>query len=123
MNGAGPEPVPTLVSIAGIRAMGRHGANTGERLGPQEFVVDAQVWLEVTGDSLEETLDYRRIVERARLTVEETSFLLLEALAEAVATDLLALPGALRVNAAVHKPGAARSMGVDDVWAEVSLGG
>ena len=56
-----------------------------------------------------------------RQTVETTSFVLLEALAEAVATDLIELEPTLRVTAVVHKPGAAASLGVTDVYAEVTL--
>jgi dihydroneopterin aldolase len=115
------ETTSTVISIEGIRAEGRHGANPGERLEAQEFVVDVEVWVEVTADSLEGTLDYRVIVDRVRGTVSGTSFVLLEALAEAVATDLMEVPSVLRTTAAVHKPRAAASLEVDDVSAEVTL--
>jgi dihydroneopterin aldolase len=115
------ELTSTVISIEGIRARGRHGANPGEQLEQQEFVVDVDVWVEVTADSLEGTLDYRVIVERVRETVAGPSFVLLEALAEAVATDLMDFPQALRTEAVVHKPRAAESLGIDDVSAEVTL--
>jgi 7,8-dihydroneopterin aldolase/epimerase/oxygenase len=83
------EPTSTVISIDGIQARGRHGANPGEQLEPQEFVVDVAIWVEVTSDSLEGTLDYRVIVDRVRGTVSGSSFVLLEALAEAVASDLM----------------------------------
>jgi dihydroneopterin aldolase len=115
------EPTTTAISIEGIRATGRHGAVAGERLEPQEFVADVEVWVEVTADSLVATLDYRVIVDRVRETISGTSFVLLEALAEAVATDLMELSKPLRVVVAVHKPRAAASLGVDDLSAEVAL--
>jgi dihydroneopterin aldolase len=115
------EPTGTLISVDGIHASGRHGANPGEQLMAQEFVVDVEVWVEVEEDSLAATLDYRTVVETVRRTVETTSLVLLEALAEAVATDLIALEPALRATAVVHKPGAAASLGVTDVYAEVTL--
>lgn len=115
------EPTSTVISIEGIRAMGRHGANPGEQLEPQEFVVDVEVWVEVTGDTLKGTLDYRVIVDRVRGTISGTTFVLLEALAEAVATDLMDFSQTLRTVVVVHKPGAAESLGVDDVSAEVTL--
>ena len=115
------EPTITLISIDGIRASGSHGANPGERLAAQEFVVDVEIWVEVEADTLSGTLDYRTVVSTVRQTVQGTSFELLEALAEAVATDLVELEPARRVTAAVHKPGAAASMGVADVYAEVTL--
>ena len=116
-----PAPTATLVSIDGIRASGRHGADPGERLMAQEFVVDVAVWVEVEGDSLESTLDYRTIVDQVREVVSNTSFQLLEALAEAVASSVVELEPALRVTAVVHKPAAAASLGVADVYAEVTL--
>jgi dihydroneopterin aldolase len=117
------EPTSTVISIEGIRAEGRHGAIAGERLEPQEFVADVEVWIEVTADSLGGTLDYRVIVDRVRETISGTSFVLLEALAEAVASDLIGLSKALRVVVTVHKPGAAKSLGVDDLSAQVTLEG
>jgi dihydroneopterin aldolase len=115
------EPTTTLISVDGIRASGRHGANPGEQLIAQEFVVDVEVWVDVGEDSLAATLDYRTVVETVRQAVESTSFQLLEALAEAVATALIELEPTLRTTAVVHKPGAATSLGVTDVRAEVTL--
>jgi dihydroneopterin aldolase len=74
-----------------------------------------------TSDSLEGTVDYRTLVQAARQTVESTSYVLLETLAEAVATALLAAGPASKVTAIVHKPGAAEAMGVADVSAAVTL--
>jgi dihydroneopterin aldolase len=115
------EPTGTVISIEGIQAVGRHGANPGEQLEPQEFVVDVEVWVEVAADSLEGTLDYRIIADRVRGTVSGASFVLLEALAEAVATDLMEFPSVIRTTATVHKPRAAASLGVEDLSAEVTL--
>ena len=115
------EPTSTLISIDGIRAVGRHGANPGEQSTAQEFVVDVEVWVEVERDELDGTLDYRIITETVRRTVESTNYVLLEALAEAVATELIQLEPSLRATAVVHKPGAAASMGVADVYAEVTV--
>jgi dihydroneopterin aldolase len=112
----------TLISIEGIRALGRHGANPGEQQHAQEFLVDLDVWVRTTADSLEGTLDYRTIVESVRRAVETTSFELLETLAKAVATALIDLEAVALVTAVVHKPGAARSLGVGDVSAQVTLG-
>ena len=108
------------VTLTGIRAEGRHGANPGERSAPQEFVVDLVVLMEVAGDSLEDTADYRSLVELAATTVRDTSFVLLESLAEAVARAVSDLPSVRETTATVHKPRAARSMGVDDVSAGVT---
>jgi len=109
------------VTLTGIRAEGRHGANPGERTQPQEFVVDLGVLIEVAGDSLEGTVDYRSLVDLAAKTVRDTSFVLLESLAEAVARAVSEVPSIREATATVHKPGAARSMGVDDVSARATV--
>ncbi len=112
------DPIATLISIQGIQARGRHGANPGEQLEAQDFVVDVEIWVEVVSDDLERTMDYRAVVDHVRATVEQSSHVLLESLAEAVATDLFELEPVLRATAVVHKPGAAQSLQVADVSAE-----
>jgi len=115
--------VRSAISIRGISARGRHGANPGEQAQAQEFAVDVEVWVDVGKDSLTGTLDYRTIVDTARNTVGETSFTLLESLAEAVAAALIGLDLVLRATVVVHKPRAAKSLGVADISAEVTLNG
>jgi dihydroneopterin aldolase len=110
------------VAVAGIVCQGRHGANPGERLEAQEFVVDLDVLVDVDRDSLDETLDYRVMADAARDAVAGTSFELLEKLAEAVAKAVYQFSQVVEVTAVVHKPGAAEHMGVDDVSAEVAIG-
>ena len=109
------------VYLSGIRATGRHGANPGEQLEAQEFVVDLDVTLDVAGDSLDDTVDYRALADAARVAVARTSFQLLESLAGAVARAVYQWSNVVRVTAVVHKPRAADSMGVDDVAAEATV--
>ena len=109
------------VSLSGIRASGRHGANPGEQLEAQEFVIDLVVTLDVGADSLDDTVDYRALVEAARGVVATDSFQLLETLASAVARSVYAWEQVTRVTATVHKPAAAASMTVDDVAAEATI--
>lgn len=111
----------SIISIAGIRADGRHGANPGEKLEPQPFVVDLEVAVELgEEDSLEATVDYRALIDATRRTVQETSFDLLESLAGAVAREVFSFDPVRRVTATVHKPAAAEGLGVDDVSADAS---
>ena len=107
--------------LTGIEAEGRHGANPGERLEVQPFVVDLDVLLEVEQDAMDATIDYRALADLARSTVSSTSFDLLESLAAAVAHALFDLSPVLEVTATVHKPRAAESMGIEDVSAEVTF--
>lgn len=116
-----PSGRSALIRVEGIRARGRHGAAPGERLEAQDFMVDVAARIDATADSLHDTLDYRTIAETVRRTVESTSFELLESVAHAVAAALAVLEHVVRVTVVVHKPGAARRMGVGGVSAEVTL--
>jgi dihydroneopterin aldolase len=100
------------IFLTGIGASGRHGANVGEKDAPQDLVVDLDVEVEVSADDLARTVDYRVLAETARATVESESFDLMESLAAAIAERIVSLPGVRHVRAVVHKPEAARSMGV-----------
>ena len=110
----------TRLFLTGITAQGRHGANPGEKDEPQDFVVDLDVEVEVADDRLASTADYRSLVRTARETVARDSFDLLETLAHAVADAVVKQEGVVRVNAVVHKPGAARSNDVQGVAAAAS---
>ena len=110
------------VSLRGIRAEGRHGANPGERLASQAFVVDLDVVVDVEEDALDATADYRALVDAARDAVAGNSFELLETLADAVARAVYASEPVRRVVAVVHKPAAAGSIGIEDVAAEAIVG-
>jgi dihydroneopterin aldolase len=112
--------VVTRLFLTGITAQGRHGVNPGEKDEPQDFVVDLDVEVGVADDKLSSTADYRSLIRTARETVEQGSFDLLETLAHAVADAVVALDGVVRVNAVVHKPGAARSNEVQGVAAAAS---
>ena len=107
------------ITLTGIRAAGRHGANPGERDAAQDFVVDLDVTVDAGDrDDLDDTLDYREVVRAAREVVQGRSFVLVETLATAVAREVFGLPRVVGVVARVHKPGAAASLGVDDVVVE-----
>jgi dihydroneopterin aldolase len=103
--------------LTGIRAEGHHGANPGEKDVAQELVVDLDVEVEVAGDDIGSTADYRVLIRTARATVERERFDLLENVADAVARSVLEVTGVVRATAIVHKPAAARSSDVQGVAA------
>ena len=103
--------------LSGIRASGRHGARPHEKDDPQSFVVDLDLEVDVTGDTIEGTVDYRGIVEGVRDLVATRSFDLIETMAQAVAAAVAAMPHVVRVTAVVHKPAAAGRLKVDGVAA------
>lgn len=106
--------------LSGIRATGRHGARPGEKDEPQDFVVDLDIEVNVGGDDIAGTADYRGITETVRAVVEQGSFDLIESMAAAIAEDLLRIERIERVTAVVHKPNAAGRLGIDGVAAAVT---
>lgn len=96
------------IALRGMRFLGRHGVTLEERLEPQPIEVDvvipADLRAAAASDELERTIDYAAAFVLVQHVVEERSFRLLEALAAAVADELLALPNVTRVEVAVRKP-------------------
>ena len=86
------------------------GAGDEERNEPQAIEVDVEIAADLRAagqsDDLALTVDYGDVFKRCRALVEDRSFNLLEAIAEALATDLLA--GFTRIESVtvrVRKPG------------------
>ena len=87
---------------------GRHGVYDWEMANPQPFEVDVELVLNLQpagiDDDLEKTIDYGKVYDVTRQIVESTSFRLLEALAEAIAHEVLADFPAVEVGVRVRKP-------------------
>ena len=93
-----------------------------EQQNPQPFDVDVELALNLQpaglSDDLARTIDYSRVFDTCRQIVESTRFLLIEALAEAIAHELLADFPADEVTVRVRKPevqlgGPFRAVGVE----------
>ena len=106
--------------LSGIAAEGRHGANPGEKDAPQRFVVDLDLAVSVRGDAIADTADYRAVTGHVRDVVARESFDLVETLAAAIAERVCTDPRVIRATAVVHKPDAARELGIDGVAAAAS---
>jgi dihydroneopterin aldolase len=94
--------------IRALRVVATHGVLAHERERPQPFELDLDLYLDTTAagvsDRLEDTLDYGEVVTRAAQVVRDRSFLLLEALAETVASALIDMdPRVSRVAVTVRK--------------------
>jgi dihydroneopterin aldolase len=96
------------IALHGIRALGRHGVNPGERERAQPFDVDLVFELDLRAaehsDDLHDTVNYARIHRRIVEIVEGQSFGLLERLAGAVVDDLFGDPRIARAEIAIAKP-------------------
>jgi dihydroneopterin aldolase len=112
----------TRLFLTGVEAMGRHGANPGEKDSPQAFVVDLDVEVDAASDELASTADYRTLIALARDVVQTASFDLLETLAHAVADRVAEQTGVTSATAIVHKPSAAISNGAQGVAAAATAG-
>ena len=81
------------IVLAGMTFQARHGVNEWEKVEAQRFDVDVELVLDVQpaglDDDLARTIDYRRVYETTRQIVESTTFNLIEALAEAIAHEVL----------------------------------
>ncbi len=95
------------IELRGIRVLGRHGALEGEQDTAQPFEVDLDVEAELReaarDDDLEKTVNYSLVVDTAMGIVGNHRYRLLEALAEAIASGILEIPGVRAVTVSVRK--------------------
>jgi len=84
-----------------------------ERQVKQTVIIDVEISADITkaalSDSIHDTINYKRIAKRVLAYVEESSFHLVETLAEHVAMLLLEDFGVAWVRISLSKPGAIRS--------------
>jgi dihydroneopterin aldolase len=96
------------IVLANMRFQGRHGYYEHELLAPQPFEVDVELLLDLqpagVDDDLAKSVDYGKVYEAVRQIVESTSFRLLEALAEAIAHELLVDFDVTEVGIRLRKP-------------------
>ena len=96
-----------VIELEGLELMGFHGALKEERTTGQRFLFDVQLVAHDAGvrsDQLADTVDYTAVVSRIRTLNGSRRFNLIEALAAALAEDLLAHFPISRVRVRVRKP-------------------
>jgi dihydroneopterin aldolase len=111
------------LEVSGLRLFGRHGVHAHEKEQGQDFVFDVQLDVGDRGssDRLEDAVDYRAVASTVQAVSDARSYDLIEALATAVARELLERYAAERVRVRVAKP-AVRPGGLDGTAAvSVSL--
>lgn len=97
------------IVLAGMVFLARHGVNEREKVQEQRFEVDVELGLDTSaaaaGDDLAKTVDYRGVYELTRQVIEETELELIESLAGAIATRVLAANASVdEVVVRVRKP-------------------
>ena len=107
--------------LSGIHAHGQHGARPGEKDERQPFVVDLDLEVDAVEDTIDATADYRLLVDAVRDLVETSSFDLIETMATRIAERLVAFDHVAKATVVVHKPNAARRLGIDGAAAAVTV--
>lgn len=103
--------VPDRIHVRGLAARAIVGVNPEERTHRQDVLIDLELeYANAAGrsDRLADATDYKVVKRRVLEFVEESSFRLLEALAEGIADLCLDAPGVTGVRVVVDKPGALR---------------
>lgn len=113
-----------LITLASMRFEGTIGAIADERDFPQMLEIDLELEADLAAasisDSLEDTVDYGRLVEFTGRTVEGSSFVLLEGLAGALLTGALDMSAAIAaVTVRVRKLAVPLDVSMD--YAQVQL--
>ncbi|MGH3022274.1 MAG: dihydroneopterin aldolase [Gaiellaceae bacterium] len=96
-----------LIEVQGLELRGFHGVLEDEQRIGQSFVFDVELVAHDAGvhsDQLADTVDYTAVVERIEAINGERRFNLIEALAAAIADDLVERFPATRVRVRVRKP-------------------
>jgi 7,8-dihydroneopterin aldolase/epimerase/oxygenase len=95
-----------IVEVHGLELFGRHGVNDEERRDGQTFLVDVTLRVpEPERDTIEATVDYRRVREIVCAVNDRESFRLLETFAAAIADALVGELSPEHVGVRVRKPG------------------
>ena len=94
------------VELRGLRLFAHHGVHAHEKKNGQDFLfdVDLEVGERGVSDRLEDAVDYRDVARAVQEVSDARSYDLLEALASAVAGELLRRFGADRARVRVVKP-------------------
>jgi len=106
------------IAVHGIRGFGFHGVYQRERDEGQEFIVDIELQVAKgsgANDELANTVDYGGVATAVHAAITGPPFALIEALAQHIADDVLAIPGVESVIVTVHKPHAPISVPFTDV--------
>lgn len=98
------------------------GINEDERVEKQDVVTNVTLWADLKkaclSDNIDDTVDYKALKKQILLMAEHSHFLLVEALAQAMANICLSYDRVQRVKVCVEKPTAlrfARTVGVEIV--------
>lgn len=113
-----------LITLDSMRFEGTIGADAIEREFPQLLEIDLEIEADLAtagaSDALDDTVDYSQLVSMTERTVEGSTFVLLEALAQALASGALGVsPTIAAVTVRVRKLAVPMDVSMD--FAQVQL--
>src|SRR2546421_3147346 len=96
-----------IVELSGLRIFGRHGVHPEEKEHGQDYLYDVELEVGERGasDRLDEAVDYERVARCVQEVSDARSYDLIEALAAAVADELLRRVAPGGVARRVRQPG------------------
>ncbi len=98
------------IFIHGLSVDAVIGVHDWERMSPQQLIIDIELGtntaLSAHSDDIKKTIDYHCVAQRVMAFVNETSFELLEALAEKMASLILMEYAVKTVKIRISKPAA-----------------
>ncbi|BAQ66726.1 dihydroneopterin aldolase [Geminocystis sp. NIES-3709] len=96
------------IEVSGIRSYGYTGLLPEERTLGQWFEVDLTLWLDLQisgkSDDINDTVDYRHVIEMVKHIIKTAKFALVEKLAEVIADDILKFESISKVRVKLSKP-------------------
>ena len=111
------------LSIVGVKVYPRIGVTSEERSNPQECEADLTIWgdfeIAAAEDSLDKSVDYTLLVEKARETADLCEYHLLETLAHKMARNLLRSCPISRIRVNLRKRPVSLLRKIDFVEVEV----
>lgn len=115
------------IQLTGLAVRGNHGVFDFEKEQGQEFVVDLQVWLDLSpaalSDDVTDTLHYGELAEFAAGVVAGPSRDLIETVAAEIADGVMARWPVLAVEVTLHKPSAPIPLTFADVSVTIRRSG
>tara|TARA_Y100000590_G_scaffold281586_1_gene316724 strand:- start:82 stop:456 length:375 start_codon:yes stop_codon:yes gene_type:complete len=112
------------IGLTGMAFYGRHGATREEKASSQEFVVDIEIIKDLqkpgTTDKLDDTVDYSKVYMVIKSIIEETSFNLIEGIADAIATKIMETFDTDKIIIKVTKSNAPIGGNRQGAWVEIT---